>query len=154
MYAIRSYYGPVFITEDEAGLARALAGAFAAAGMGAVVAKPEALQTRQDLAFAGGLVILADAWKNSGDRFLKDAFALARKIGPVLTASAEKGGAIFGTVSRMDGTFGFSGKGFENPWAGGLAGLAKTAAIEWEKVCCHALDVDPAWIDLNAAATA
>jgi len=62
-----------------------------------------------------------------------------------LLDSAEKGGAIFATITRLDGAFGFKGRGIVNPMQGGLIGLAKTAAIEWKGVCCRAIDVEPGW---------
>ena len=52
------------------------------------------------------------------------------------------GGAIFTTVSRLDGSFGFgSGSALVDPLSGGLAGLAKTAALEWPEVSCKAIDL-------------
>ncbi len=37
---------------------------------------------------------------------------------------------------------------------GGLAGLAKTAAIEWKNVCCHAIDIAADWADHRKIAAA
>jgi acyl transferase domain-containing protein/NAD(P)-dependent dehydrogenase (short-subunit alcohol dehydrogenase family)/acyl carrier protein len=144
---------PVFITQDRAGLANALADVLAGKGAATMLASPESM-IQGDLSKAGGLVILADAWKTQDDRFIKAAFALARKAGPGLLESGARGGALFAAVSRMDGGFGFKGTGFSNAFQGGLAGLVKTAAIEWESVCCHALDIPESWRDPSAAAPA
>ena len=145
---------PVFITEDGGGLARAIADELSKKGAGAVLAKPAALIQRQDISFAGGLIILADAWENAGGDFLKESFALAKAFGPALMESAKKGGAVFSTVSRMDGGFGFKNGNFPNAFHGGLAGLVKTASIEWEGVNCRALDIDAAWTNIPAIAQA
>lgn len=56
--------------------------------------------------------------------------------------SGEKKGAFLATVSFMGGTFGLSDKSFETSAVyGGLAGLVKTAAIEFNHVLCRALDL-------------
>ena len=50
------------------------------------------------------------------------------------------------SVSFMDGAFGFSGQApIADPVQGALSGLIKTAAIEWPRVRCMAIDVDPQW---------
>jgi len=38
------------------------------------------------------------------------------------------------------------------PLQGGLAGLAKTASLEWKNVCCHAIDIAPDWKETNEIA--
>ena len=70
---------------------------------------------------------------------------LANHVAKDILDSAEKGGAIFATITRLDGAFGFKGRGIINPMQGGLIGLAKTAAIEWNGVCCRAIDIEPGW---------
>jgi NAD(P)-dependent dehydrogenase (short-subunit alcohol dehydrogenase family) len=52
----------------------------------------------------------------------------------------------------MDGAFGFHGRGIDHPLTGALAGLIKTAAIEWDTVHCRAIDVTPDWSDTTAVA--
>jgi NAD(P)-dependent dehydrogenase (short-subunit alcohol dehydrogenase family) len=52
----------------------------------------------------------------------------------------------------MDGAFGFNGRGIDHPLQGALAGLVKTAAIEWDTVHCRAIDVAPDWPDTPAVA--
>jgi hypothetical protein len=145
---------PVFITEDARGLSRAIAAALEARGITAVGAPPEELLEWREVYTAGGLVILPDAWENRDAGFLQSAFALAHRLGPDLIDSGRAGGALFGTVSRLDGAFGFKGEGLEEPFQGGLAGLAKTAAVEWPAVCCHALDIAPGWDDAAEIAEA
>jgi NAD(P)-dependent dehydrogenase (short-subunit alcohol dehydrogenase family) len=69
-----------------------------------------------------------------------------------LNATAEKANAWFITISALDGSFGFKGGPIVDPTQGALAGLAKTASIEWPRVRCLALDIDPAWQDFPAIA--
>jgi NAD(P)-dependent dehydrogenase (short-subunit alcohol dehydrogenase family) len=61
--------------------------------------------------------------------------------------SAEKDGALFAAVTRLDGAFGFKGRGIDHPFQGGLAGLVKTAAVEWKNVRCRVFDIAPGWQD-------
>jgi len=56
--------------------------------------------------------------------------------------SGSQKGAFLTTVSFLGGGFGFSGKAFNSdPIYGGLAGLAKTASLEWKNVLIRALDM-------------
>jgi len=75
------------------------------------------------------------------------AFAWAKQCGPLLQRAAQKGDALFCTVTRLDGAFGLKGQALINPEQGALAGLVKTAALEWPGVRCKALDVNPLWTD-------
>ncbi|TBR25551.1 SDR family NAD(P)-dependent oxidoreductase, partial [bacterium] len=108
----------------------------------------------------GGLVLIAPAaklevnglWSESSERWLKDAFQLLRACAPALRKNA---GAVFCTVSRLDGAFGLGAlERTACPTSGALAGLAKTARLEWPEQRCKALDLDRAWTDLEAAAAA
>ncbi|MCA1784675.1 MAG: SDR family NAD(P)-dependent oxidoreductase, partial [Desulfobacteraceae bacterium] len=113
-----------------------------------------------DLPDAAGLVLIPDAFYEPGDdavagQFLLTAFSMASKNGPHLTASAREGGGFMACISFLGGGFGF--KNFEtqiSPVYGGMAGLAKTAALEWKPVLCRALDLpfDPKAIKENAEA--
>jgi hypothetical protein len=70
---------------------------------------------------------------------------LTNYLAPDLIDSAAKNGAFLATITRLDGAFGFKGRGFADPLQGGLAGLAKTASIELDGVCCRAFDIAPQW---------
>ncbi|MFK5926025.1 MAG: SDR family NAD(P)-dependent oxidoreductase [Desulfuromusa sp.] len=88
-----------------------------------------------------GLVILAPL-PGTDDLFLTNAFKLLQKVEPALHSSAKYGGAFFATVSRMDGYFGLGEtRSINDSLSGGLAGLSKTAALEWPTVHCKALDL-------------
>jgi NAD(P)-dependent dehydrogenase (short-subunit alcohol dehydrogenase family)/acyl carrier protein len=103
-------------------------------------------EIRPDLPMAG-LILLAPMEAGI-------AFQWAKAAAPHLKSAAQRAGACFATVSALDGAFGFYGRGIADPGQGALAGLAKTAAIEWPGVHCRALDVDPGWHDAPAVARA
>ncbi len=155
----------VFITDDHAGLSEAISREFASLNIHTVLVSHEVLQDflqgNRFFENAGGLVILPDnrpnrqaGWNPQDIKFLKDAFLLTQRLAPDLIEAAGKGGAFFATITRLDGAFGFKGRGMKSPLQGGLAGLAKTAAIEWETVCCHAIDIAPEWKENEAIAKA
>ena len=113
------------------------------------------LNTGPDLAHTGGIIIVADPHEindQSQDTYLKTVFRLAHQIGPHLIQNARKGFSLFATLSWIDGGFGFKGGSQNNPVSGGLAGLSKTAAIEWQDVTCKALDLDPACDNISMLA--
>ncbi|MEA3363064.1 MAG: SDR family NAD(P)-dependent oxidoreductase, partial [Thermodesulfobacteriota bacterium] len=88
-----------------------------------------------------GLVLLAPL-SGVDALFLRNAFMLLQKVEPALHQSAKHGGAFFSTVSRLDGCFGIGTTGTVNDsLSGGLAGLSKTAALEWPTIHCKALDL-------------
>jgi NAD(P)-dependent dehydrogenase (short-subunit alcohol dehydrogenase family) len=131
----------VFVTEDNTGLSEKIVEELAKLGINTAKIKLDGLKSKHQLSEAAGLIIVQDPESHKMEQDLKDAFALAKHLAPNLLDAANGGGALFATVSRMDGTFGFKQPATFDPVQGGLAGLAKTAAIEWQKVCCHAIDI-------------
>ncbi len=116
---------------------------------------PAFLNATHDLTDLGGVIIVADPHEKQDqaeDAYLKMVFRLARQIGPYLIQNARSGFALFATLTWIDGGFGFKGGAQNNPVSGGLAGLTKTAAIEWQDVTCKALDLDPTWNNISAMA--
>jgi len=148
----------IFITTDKAGLSHALADQLAARGLPTVQISHDILKHRQQLPEAAGLILLCDTEYPGADapdqlkQFLAGAFDLLHHLGPSLQASGRESGAVLATISRMDGTFGVDGLHEQLPYQGGLAGFAKTAAIEWPEVTCRALDIDAKWRDNPAIA--
>ncbi|MDO9566209.1 MAG: SDR family NAD(P)-dependent oxidoreductase, partial [Candidatus Desulfaltia sp.] len=140
----------VYITKDKTGLSQAIADELASFNIDAMVVSLKALKGKKDLPPAGGLVIGAIDLQD--EAFLKDAFAVTSLIASQLIDSAADGGAVFATITSLDGAFGFKGKGMGNPVVGGLAGLAKTASTEWDEVRCHAIDIEPTWKDKKGIA--
>ena len=151
----------IFITDDKAGLSLSIADELALLNINTVVISHDILKYRKDFPKAAGLILIPkkmDAGPdydpdndpdNNPDKkheeFLKNVFMLTSHIAGDLIKSAKNGGAVFATITGLDGAFGFKGGAVLSPVSGGLAGLAKTASIEWEQVSCHALDIDPAW---------
>ncbi len=151
----------LYVTESNTGLSGELADIFRSRGLHVECISWQVVEKirtgEMSIADACGLVILPSVppslpgAHNGSDLLdtapLADAFTLAKHLAPSLMAAAKTGDALFATVSFMDGAFGFSGKPFKNPVLGGLAGLTKTAAIEWKNVRCHAIDIHPKWQD-------
>ncbi len=155
----------IIITDDKTGLSKAIADQLASVDIETVLVPPEGLadilKGKKDMPPAAGLIIAAGnepagkvGYDRYDDKFLRDAFALAKHFFIDLTEAAKKGSAIFATISRLDGAFGFKDLIITNPFQGGLAGLAKTAALEWKDVFCHAIDIAPDWNDNKEIAEA
>jgi NAD(P)-dependent dehydrogenase (short-subunit alcohol dehydrogenase family)/acyl carrier protein len=88
-----------------------------------------------------GLIVVAPL-KGVDDTFIFNTFSLLQKIEPALQSQGRRGGAFFATVSRINGYFGVdSAETAKDYLSGGLAGLTKTAALEWPSVHCKALDL-------------
>ncbi len=146
--------GIVYITDDGSELPAAIVEAFRNHSVQATVIPWEVVseirKKQRSLSDTGGLILLphelSDDGSDPGDlSLLKDSFFLAHHVGPGLIDAAVSGHALFATVTRLDGAFGFFEKDIAHPVSGGLAGLVKTAAIEWEGVRCRAFDVAPGW---------
>jgi len=158
----------VYVTDNGNGLSEAIVKEFTTRGVDAVV-MPQYMEAAIKAGRkvkeinekpAAGLVIVpggepkgqTDGFKGDGS-VLKDAFLLAKHLKGELNEAAQNGGALLAAISRLDGAFGFKGKGVHRPMLGGLAGLVKTAHLEWEKVCCRAIDLSPDWDGNEAAAS-
>jgi acyl transferase domain-containing protein/NAD(P)-dependent dehydrogenase (short-subunit alcohol dehydrogenase family) len=142
----------ILITRETTGLGQSLARELETLGMACTLLPLDADPGEFEEETIRGLILLADSGASDQAADLKNAFELARRIGPQLLASGQNGGALFATASRMDGCFGLTDSPCENPLQGALAGLAKTAAIEWTDVRCRALDVACGWTDSDAVA--
>jgi acyl transferase domain-containing protein/NADP-dependent 3-hydroxy acid dehydrogenase YdfG len=149
----------IWIVDDGSELPAALRNKLNSAGYASRVV-PADFDGDGDGENVGGLICLVspgatdnDAWNARSEADLKRAFALAKRTAGALAEAATAGGAVFATVSRMDGAFGLGAGGFD-PLQGGLAGLAKTAAHEWPGVMCRAIDVQAHWTDTDAIAGA
>lgn len=149
----------IYLTKDRAGIAAAFEKEFKKLDLNArlIEVSPENIP---DLSDAAGIVLIPDAFDTPGDdavasRFILTAFSMASKNGPYLTASAKAGGGFMACVSFLGGGFGFKNLNAHiSPVYGGMAGLAKTAALEWKQVLCRALDLpfDPKAVKKNAEA--
>ena len=84
---------------------------------------------------------------------LAQMFRHIQLAGPALRKAGSTGTSMLVTVSRMDGAFGFGAMDSgADPVGGGLAGMVKTARLEWPEVHCKALDLDSAMQNLDEAA--
>lgn len=102
----------------------------------------------------GALVIVANRQPEE-ETFLKHTLFGLQHVGPALRAAGPQGGALFMTVSRLDGAFGLDDlDAGRDPLDGGLAGLAKTAGHEWPDVHCKAIDLADDFADANETAAA
>ncbi|MCP4690257.1 MAG: acyltransferase domain-containing protein, partial [Desulfobacterales bacterium] len=144
----------VFVTDDRTGLSEAITDALGESDINTVLISPDILKYKKTFPRAAGLIIVQGGDPDESSQALKNAFTLARHFGPDLMESAKNGGAVFATVTRVDGAFGFNDRGVEHPMSGGLPGLVKTAAREWPGVRCRAIDLSPGWTDNQAAAEA
>ncbi|MEJ2167697.1 MAG: SDR family NAD(P)-dependent oxidoreductase [Desulfobacterales bacterium] len=142
-----SEHKKVFVTEDNSGLAEEITEAFSQLGIKTVKISLDILKYKKQLPEAAGLVIVQDPASDRIHRNLKDAFGLTKFLAPNLIDSASAGGAVFATITRLDGAFGLRSMPTVCPAQGALAGLAKTAALEWPDVCCHAIDIAPSWLE-------
>jgi acyl transferase domain-containing protein/3-hydroxymyristoyl/3-hydroxydecanoyl-(acyl carrier protein) dehydratase/NAD(P)-dependent dehydrogenase (short-subunit alcohol dehydrogenase family)/acyl carrier protein len=135
----------IYITQDPAGFAGSLKLVFENQGLTASLMDITSGRI-PDLADAAGIVIVQDSGQpgthEEGTAFLKAAFALVHENGARLQTAAREKGAFLATVSFSGGGFGIPPYPFDtHPVYGGLAGLAKTAALEWKEVLCHAIDL-------------
>jgi acyl carrier protein len=140
----------IAITRDS-GLDTALAREMSAHGFKTqIVAIDSPDQLPADL---GGLILVAPAspagekcpWNAESEAWLTKAFEMTQAAGRLVGTRG-----LIASVTRMDGALGLSGREFD-PAFGGIAGLIKTAAREWEHMIFRAIDIDPR-ISLDAAA--
>ena len=144
----------VFVTDDRTGLAQAIVDELGRRGINTVLVSMDILDFKAELPPACGLILTFRPETADADDEIGHAFKLSRYLAPSLMNSAAERGAFFASVSRLDGAFGLERIAGGSPQQGALAGLVKTAALEWPGVCCHAIDVDPRWQNSTAAAAA
>ncbi len=135
----------VLVTDDGKGLSQALVDELSRRDIESKLISSDFISQKQKPHTVGGLVYIPNPDSLLQPSDLKKAFALAQNLAPQLLDSAEKGGAIFASITRLDGAFGFRGAELNNPLQGAFAGLVKTAAIEWRAVNCCAIDIEPDW---------
>jgi len=91
------------------------------------------------------------AFSEAEKTIVKTAFLTAKYLKETLTSAAQNGYAAFMAVTHLDGKFGLADSGMVEPVSGGLFGLVKTLNLEWDKVFCRAIDLQPS-IDAQSAA--
>ncbi len=144
--------GEILITDDGSRLAAQLYSQFQERGFSARLIAADDDKEIFSSARLSGLVIIAPKG-GTDDIFLENAFLLLKRAAPALRQAGELEGALFATVSKLDGAFGcLEGSTLTDPLSGGLAGLVKTAAHEWPEVTCRALDLGNFPDSISAAA--
>jgi NAD(P)-dependent dehydrogenase (short-subunit alcohol dehydrogenase family) len=83
-------------------------------------------------------------WRNRQWMETKSLFYLAKAVSNDLQQSAENGTGFFLAATGMGGSFGIETEALKSffPNQGGIAGLVKTLAVEWENVRCKVVDFD------------
>ncbi|MFZ2956228.1 MAG: SDR family NAD(P)-dependent oxidoreductase [Candidatus Ozemobacteraceae bacterium] len=154
---------PVLVTDNGTPLGKAIVEALSRRQIAARLIDVHSGTAEAQKGDIAGLVLLAPRmapeehtlWNPAAETALKDYFFLLQSLAKNLRVGAIKGGALFATVSRLDGQFGLHGiEAGIDPIQGGLAGLAKTVAREWPEVKAKAIDLDPHWKKDSEAAEA
>ena len=115
----------IAITDDGTGIATELAALLNQRGCSATVVQ-QAPADCDTLIFLGGLAEMPDA--DAAMAVNRAAFLAALAVAPRFS----EGDGTFITVQDTGGDFGLSGGCGDRAWSGGLPGLAKTAAMEWQ----------------------
>jgi NAD(P)-dependent dehydrogenase (short-subunit alcohol dehydrogenase family)/acyl carrier protein len=151
----------VLITDNRTPLVGALERALAAKGIGSErilwetpLSDRSSDQSGRHDRYGGLILIPEPDWGQilADDGFLKQAFALTRQLSSDLFSASEKGGALLASITYLDGGFGFKAGKLKTPGQGGLAGLIKTARVEWPGIACRAFDLAPEWKEMEALA--
>ncbi|MEI6207136.1 MAG: SDR family NAD(P)-dependent oxidoreductase [Desulfuromonadales bacterium] len=133
--------GVIWITDDGSGFSTELCSLLSFSGRSVRKVSIEEAFLNASGTDLAGLVICAPA-TGADATFFENAFLLLKSSAPALRRAGENGGALFATISRLDGSFGCgSNNSLTDPLSGGLAGLVKTAAREWSEVSCKAIDL-------------
>lgn len=135
----------IAITNDGGGIAECLAAKFVAKGYQAVVV--------EKIPAVADVVVLLDGLR----AFVDEVAAVAVNRGAFLAvqAIAERlslKGGLFVTVQDTGGSFALESANAREVWSAGLAGLVKTAAQEWSKACCRAIDLQRAQLSADTLA--
>ncbi|ACD95983.1 type I polyketide synthase [Trichlorobacter lovleyi] len=145
--------GVIVVTDDGSRFSAELCSCLTSQGHGVILTKVLDILELLPMDQVAGLVLVAPA-DGTDDAFLKNGFQLLKQMAPGLKRASREGGALFATVSRLDGAFGSTeGSELIDPLSGGLAGLSKTARHEWPEVACKAIDLG-IFPDRSAAAQA
>ena len=146
--------GAVWVTDDRSGLSAAMVARLVKKGYNAELVAWGDAATAKAPDRLDALLLIAPA-RGDGERIVMDAFRWLRLTGPGLRRAGGESGGLAVSVSRLDGAFGLGAISVETePDLGGLAGLIKTAALEWPEVHARAIDLDPAMTDVDTSAAA
>ena len=133
------------VLDDQTGLARAVAHCLVKSDFECRVLNKDRIADASNFSGLAGLILC-------GGTDPETAFLAAKSAASELADAALDGDAVFAAITRMDGAFGFTGNTFDYPEQGALAGLVKTARLEWPSVACRVIDVSPDFTDLEQVA--
>jgi NAD(P)-dependent dehydrogenase (short-subunit alcohol dehydrogenase family) len=131
------FHSPIAVVGDPDGIGTALVSTLAAAGADARLIDAIGDSDEHSVIYLGNLRSATDSAKASS--LNRDAFEAAKAFAP----GAASGG-IFVAVDDQGGTFATAGGDADRAWAGGLAALMRTAAIEWPAALTKMIDIDGA----------
>ena len=160
--------GLVVVTDDGRGVARAVAAGLDSAGHPVVLAgpgevdfsSPSSVEGMLDLARSSGELAAivhalplravgppgldSSAWASRMGPDVKGLFLLARAAATDLERASRRGGGAFVAATSMGGSFATGSTSTDFfPGHGGVSGLVKTLAREWDGVRSRVVDLDP-----------
>ncbi len=135
----------ILVLEEDGVYAPSIASALQDKGIDARMIATDAVHRGEGFDDLAGLILCPSTSPQT-------AFFAAKHAARPLMQATRQGDALFVSLSRLDGAFGFTGDAFDNPVQGALHGLVKTAALEWNGVTCRAIDLSPDFADADVAA--
>ena len=140
----------IWLTQASSPWGQALSAVLEARDFEIFAVPEDANPSEKDWPTPAGLILLAPQERQPS--FAKEALFLAQKAAPTLMEKAGSSGSLFASISWLGGDFALTSylEG-ANPYEGALAGLVKTAALEWQGVHCRAIDLAPATVAVDLA---
>jgi acyl carrier protein/NADP-dependent 3-hydroxy acid dehydrogenase YdfG len=132
--ARRAIAGPLVVTPDGRGISTELVAVLRKRGVDAIEVS-DVPPTARGVVYLGGLRRMDDI--DAALAVNEEAFRAARTA-----AAAIENGGLFVTVQDTGGNFGLDGHDPVRAWSAGLAGLARTAALEWPLAQAKAIDLE------------
>lgn len=132
--ARRAIAGPLVVTPDGRGISTELVGLLRKRGVDAIEVS-DVPATARGVVYLGGLRRMDDV--DAALAVNEEAFRAAQTA-----AAAIENGGLFVTVQDTGGNFGLDGHDPVRAWSAGLAGLARTAALEWPLAQAKAIDLE------------
>ena len=126
---------PIAVVGDPDGIGTALVATLAGAGADARLIGSIADSSQHSVIYLGNLHAVTNFGQASS--LNRDAFEAAKAF-----ASTAALGGIFVAVDNQGGSFALTGGDADRAWAGGLAALMRTAAIEWPSASVKMIDID------------
>ncbi len=132
--ARRAIAGPLVVTPDGRGISTELVAVLRKRGVDAIEVSDVPASAR-GVVYLGGLRRMDDI--EAALAVNEEAFRAAQTA-----AAAIENGGLFVTVQDTGGNFGLDGHDPIRAWSAGLAGLARTAALEWPLAQAKAIDLE------------